>query len=92
LKESVKSWADEIRTQRCKGGVFSTEPGSCGDIQFYVVEVKFDALRDETERMYFKRLPTSFKLDPEEVDKLRDVAKRLLNQSEAFQQLVRDLR
>ncbi len=92
LKESVKSWADEIRTQRCEGGVLSTEPGSCGDIQFYVVEVKFDALRDETERMYFKRLPTSFKLDPEEVDKLRDVAKRLLNQSEAFQQLLGDLR
>jgi NTE family protein len=92
LKESVKAWADEIRTQRCKAGVFSTEPGSCGDIQFYVVEVKFDALKDETERMYFKRLPTSFKLDPEEVDKLRDVAKRLLNQSEAFQQLLRELR
>ncbi len=92
LKESVKSWADEIRTQRCEGGVLSTEPGSCGDIQFYVVQVKFDALRDETERMYFKRLPTSFKLDPEEVDKLRDVAKRLLNQSEAFQQLLGDLR
>jgi NTE family protein len=92
LKESVKSWADEIRTQRCKGGIFSTEPGSCGDIQFYVVEVKFDALRDETERMYFKRLPTSFKLDAEKVDKLRDVARRLLNQSEAFQQLLRDLR
>jgi NTE family protein len=92
LKESVKAWEDEIRTQRCKGGVFSTEPGSCGDIRFYVVEVKFDALRDETERMYFKRLPTSFKLDPEEVDKLRDVAKRLLNQSEVFQQLLRDLR
>lgn len=92
LKESVKSWADEIRTQRCKGGVFSSEPGSCGDIRFYVVEVKFDALRDETERMYFRRLPTSFKLDPEEVDKLRDVAKRLLNQSEAFQQLLGDLR
>jgi len=92
LKESVKSWADEIRTQRCKGGIFSTEPGSCGDIQFYVVEVKFDALRDEMERMYFKRLPTSFKLDAEKVDKLCDVAKRLLNQSEAFQQLLRDLR
>jgi NTE family protein len=92
LKESVKSWADEIRIQRCKGGVLSTEPGSCGDIRFYVVEVKFDALRDETERIYFKGLPTSFKLDPEEVDKLRDVAKRLLNQSEAFQQLLRELR
>ena len=65
LKESVKTWADEIRTQRCKGEAVSTAPGSCGDIQFYVVEVKFDALKDETERMYFKRLPTAFKLAPE---------------------------
>jgi NTE family protein len=92
LKESVKSWADEVRTQRCKGGVVSTLPGSCGDIQFYVVEVKFDALKDETERMYFKRLPTAFKLAPEKVDKLRDVAHRLLVQSEEFQRLLRDLK
>jgi NTE family protein len=92
LKESVKSWADEVRTQRCKGETVSTAPGSCGDIQFYVVEVKFDALKDETERMYFKRLPTAFKLDPEKVDKLRDVAHRLLGQSEEYQRLLRDLR
>jgi NTE family protein len=92
LKESVKSWADEIRTQRCKGGTVSTAPGSCGDIQLYVVEVKFDALKDETERMYFKRLPTAFKLDPEKVDKLRDVAHRLLVNSEEYQRFLRDLR
>ncbi len=92
LKESVKSWADEIKTKRCEGKVVSSEPGSCGDINFYVVEVKFDALRDEAERMYFKRLPTSFKLDPEQVDKLRDVAHQILVQSEEFQRLLGDLR
>ena len=91
LKESVKSWADEIKVQRCKGDAVTTTPGSCGDIQFYVVEVKFNALKDETERMYFKRLPTSFKLPAEQVDKLRDVAHRLLVQSEEFQRLLRDL-
>ena len=92
LKESLKSWADEVRTQRCKGGAVSTAPGSCGDIQFYVVEVKFDALQEEAERMYFKRLPTAFKLAPEKVDKLRDVAHRLLVQSEEFQQFLSGLR
>lgn len=92
LKESVKSWAAEIKTQRCQGGVVSTEPGACGDIKFYVVEVKFDALRDEAERRYFKRLPTSFKLAPETVDKLREVANRLLDESAEFQRLLRDLR
>jgi NTE family protein len=92
LKESVGSWANEIATQRCKGGTVSTAPGSCGDIQFYVIEVKFDTLKDETERMYFKRLPTAFKLAPEKVDKLRDVAHRLLVQSEEFKRLLRDLK
>jgi NTE family protein len=92
LKESVKPWADEIKAQRCKGGTVSTAPGSCGDIEFYVVEVKFDALKDDAERMYFKRLPTSFKLAPEQVDKLREVAHRLLVNSDEFQRLLRDLR
>ena len=92
LKESVKPWADEIKAQRCKRGAVSTTPGSCGDIQFYIIEVKFDALKDETERIHFKRLPTAFKMPAEEVDKLRDVAHRLLVESEEFQSLLRDLR
>jgi NTE family protein len=92
LKESVKSWADEIKAERCKGGTISTAPGSCGDIQFYVVEVKFDALKDETERLHYKRLPTSFKLPPEQVDELRDVAHRILVDSEEYQRLLRDLK
>jgi NTE family protein len=92
LKENVKSWADEIQTQRCQGGTLSTAPGSCGDIQFYVIQVQFDALKDGKERVYFKSLPTSFKLAPEQVDKLRDVAHRLLVQSEEFQRLLNDLR
>jgi NTE family protein len=91
-KENAKSWAEEIRDQRCKGGTISTESGSCGDIQFYVVEVKFDALEDETERMDFKRLPTSFSLKPEEVDQLREVAHRILVRSEEFQRFLGDLK
>jgi NTE family protein len=61
-------------------------------VQFYIVEVKFDALKDETERMHFKRLPTAFKLASEEVDKLRDVARRILAESEEFKRLLGDLR
>jgi hypothetical protein len=91
IKENTKLWAEEIRDQRCKGGAISTESGSCGDIQFYVVEVKFDALEDETESVYFKRLPTSFSLKSEQVDQLREVAHRILVQSEEFQRFLRDL-
>jgi NTE family protein len=92
IKESAKLWAEEIRDQRCKGKEISTEPGSCGDIQFYVVQVKFDALEDEAERVYFKGLPTSFSLKSEQVDQLRDVAHRVLDQSEEFQRFLNDLK
>ena len=91
LKESVKGWAEQVRTGRCPKGKVSTRPGSCGDIQFYVIEVKFDALKNEEERVYFMRLPTSFKLSPEEVDKLRDAAHRILAESHEFQRLLKDL-
>jgi NTE family protein len=92
LKETAGSWADEIKTQRCKGSMVSTSPGGCGDIQFYVIEVKFDALKDETERNHFKRLPTALNLSPEEVDKTRDAAHRLLAESGEFQRLLLDLK
>jgi NTE family protein len=91
LRESFSRWADEIRRGRCGSGKISLEPGSCGDIVFYLVEVHFNALDDEAERSYFKRLSTSFVLEPEQVDKLRDAARRILTNSREFQKLVRDL-
>ncbi|TFG36059.1 MAG: hypothetical protein E4H45_01945 [Nitrospirales bacterium] len=80
------------KAQRCPEGALSEEPGSCGDIEFYVIEVKFDALKEESERVYFKRLPTSFRLGVEEVDKLRDEAHRIVSESKEFQRLIGDLR
>ena len=91
LSESFPRWVDEVRRGRCGSGKMSTEPGSCGDIEFYLVQVKFDALDDEAERSYFKHLPTSFVLKPDEVDKLRDAARRILTQSKEFQRLIQDL-
>lgn len=92
LKEGLKEWAEQVRQERCTGGRIASDPGSCGDIRFYVVEVKFDALKDEQERWYFKRLPTSFVLDPEDVDKLRNAARKILAESKEFQRLLSDLR
>jgi hypothetical protein len=42
--------------------------------------------------MHFKRLPTAFMLPPEEVDKSRDAARRILAESKEFQRLLLDLR
>ena len=91
LRESFARWTDEIQNNRCGSAPINTEPGACGDIEFYVIEVKFDALKGKDERSYFKSLPTSFKLGDGEVDKLREVARQLLRESEEFQRLVGDL-
>ncbi len=92
LKESLPRWAEEIRRGRCEGREVSSEPGGCGDIQFYVIEVKFDAIKDAEERSFFKLLPTSFKLTADEVDKLREAARRLLMESKDFKRLLGDLK
>lgn len=89
LQETFNRWTDEIQKARCPEGQISTIPGSCGDIEFYLVEVKFDALKDRIERSYFKRLPISFYLPSEEVDKLRQTAGRILNDSSDFKRLLR---
>ena len=62
---------------------------STGDhrVQFHFVGVSFDELRDEGQLRYFNELPTSLQLDPEGVDRLRAVARRLLRQSPEFQEL-----
>lgn len=91
LSESFHRWAEEIQRGRCGSAPISTEPGACGDIEFYLVQVKFDALEDETERNRLKRLPTSFVLKPEEVDMLRDAAHRIVAESSDFQRFLQDL-
>jgi NTE family protein len=91
LQEHFKEWTRDIQVKRCPPGQISTETGACGDIKFYLAEVKFADLENEEEKAYFMKLPTSFKLKPEQVDKLRAVARSLLSQSEEFQKLLRDL-
>jgi len=57
----------------------------------HMVTVGFDELRDESEREFFKLLPTSFHLSDDEIDRLREVGRRLLRSSPAYQDLVKQL-
>jgi NTE family protein len=57
----------------------------------YLAQVTFDSLRDPAEREYFKQVKTSLTLPKDQVDRLREVAGRLLRQAPAFQALLVDL-
>ena len=70
----------------------SREPGSCGDIEFYLVDVSFGNLGDRAEGAYLAKLPTSFRLSGGDVDRLRAGARQILAESNDFKRLLRDLR
>lgn len=92
LQESFSRWAGEVRAGRCPPGQMSQEPGACGDIEFYLVDVSFGNLRDRAEGAYLAKLPTSFRLSGGDVDRLRTGARQILAESDDFRRLLRDLR
>jgi hypothetical protein len=56
------------------------------------IERVFDDIPDESEREHLQSMPTSFKLDDDTVNNLREIAGRLLNQSKVYQRLLRDVK
>jgi len=61
------------------------------NLELYVVDVSFGALKDEKERAYLNDLPTSFVLPPEAVDRLRAAAGTIVLDSPDFQRYVKDM-
>jgi NTE family protein len=57
----------------------------------YLAQVTFDSLKDPDERHYFKQVKTSLTLPKDQVDRLREVAGRLLREAPAYQRLLSDL-
>ena len=58
----------------------------------YFAQVTFDNLKDPAERAYFNQVKTRLQLPKEQVDKVREVAGRLLREAPAFQRLIADLK
>jgi NTE family protein len=91
LQESFGRWIDQMREGRCPPGQISTEPGSCGDIEFYLVDIRFRNLENEAEADYLAGLPTTFRLSPEEVDRLKAAGRKILTESDDYRKFLRDL-
>jgi NTE family protein len=57
----------------------------------YFAQVTFDNLKDPAERQYFNQVKTRLTLPKEQVERLREVAGRLLRETPAFKRLLADL-
>jgi len=62
------------------------------DCQYYFVEVGLNRVQDESERKYLNEVPTSFKLEREQVDRLRRSAGAVLEHDADFRALLKELR
>ena len=60
-------------------------------VDLYPVEVAFEYITSAEERTWFKNLPTNFELPRETIDRLRDVARRLLAEDPKFRELMKAL-
>jgi len=94
LKKSVEQWQkDEDARKSCETEMKKSCPqatlagGHLYEVDFYPIVIGFDAIQDPDERSFFKNLPTSFTLPSDTVDKLRNIAGRLLEESTIFQEL-----
>jgi len=95
MKDLVYRWQTErelkILQARLAGESEAQADALVPKIDVYGINIGFEQIADPKERDYFMSLPTSFVLKPEEVDRLRAIAARLLHQSEEYQRLLKAL-
>ncbi|RMF87908.1 MAG: patatin-like phospholipase family protein [Nitrospinota bacterium] len=75
--------------ERCPGG--PPLPTFPVQVRIYVIEVNFEAIRDEERRHFFLNLPTSFALPSDAVQALIAVGPELLDQSSEFQRFLQSM-
>ena len=91
-RAEITKWRRDLRVAQARlaGMSEAQAEASVPKISLEVLDVSFDAIPDPKERDYFLNLPTSFALPPGDVDKLREVAGRLLRQTPEYQTIVRE--
>jgi NTE family protein len=89
-RAEIMAWRRELLVDRARlaGATEAQAEASVPRIDLQVLDVSFDAIRDPEERAYFMNLPTSFVLPPEAIDRLSQIAGRLLRQSTEYEALV----
>ena len=93
LKDMQVRWQLLREVRDAMGPQLAKDPkfafiGRAPDVNLYVVDVSFAVLKDAAERDYLNRLPTSFVLPDEAVDRLRAAARTAILESPLIKQLI----
>jgi NTE family protein len=92
-RAEIARWRRELRVARARlaGATQEEAEASVPRITLRVLEVSFETIPDPDERTYFMNLPTSFVLPDEDIDRLREIAGRLLRGSPDYAAFLNDL-
>ena len=77
VRGELESWAKELSTPEHQ-------------VTAYFIEVSFENIKQPQLRLFLNKVPTSFKLSDEQVDKLTNSARELLRADPVFQKLLSD--
>jgi len=92
-RAEITKWRRDllVAQARLAGATEEEAEASIPKVTLQELDVSFGAIPDLKERAYFMNLPTSFVLPAEAIDRLCDVAGRLLRQSAEYELIVREL-
>lgn len=79
MKSSVKKWAEEVSTQG-----HQVDP--------YFIRIGLSNIRESELKLFFNKIPTSFSLSKEVVDRLVNGGYKLLHNDPEYQRLISDLK
>lgn len=93
LKDRLQDWERESYEAECGPDSWPPPAGkpagtACRGVDFHFIEVNFSEHPDPAERNYLKRLPTSFVLTDEAVDRLISAGRQILRDDQEYQRLL----
>ena len=96
LKDTAARWRTLRRIRNSAAYAANKDPAVAAalrapEAEIYAIDVSFPALKDKAEFDYLNRLPTTFVLPPEAVDRLRAAAGTIIMASPEFQRLLKDV-
>jgi len=79
----------DVLDKNCPGANMPDKPPA--PVDTYGIYIGFDQIKDQKKREYFLNMPTTFSLKKEEVDDLRGIGPKILDDSKEFQRLLKGL-
>lgn len=91
-KSAMDGFKQNLVEGRCADRVSKGEDTTgCEDFKSDLIIIDLDNLKDKEKRERLKQLPTSFVLNPEDVDELINAAKTIIYNSDEFKHFLQDI-